>query len=71
MRKFQNIYLTYKECVNIVQCLNIVLHKSPHKAVLSRKLYKKLVEHDLVDDCHFNFNVSLFFHSPYPYSIEL
>lgn len=69
MRKFPTIYLTYKECVNVVQFLNIVLHKSPHHAVLSRKFYRKLVEHDLVDDCHFNFNVSKFIHSPFPYSL--
>lgn len=63
--------LTFKNCVNIVQCLNISLYKSPHHAVLSRKLYQKLVEHDLVDDCCFDFHVSKFFHLPYTYSIEL
>lgn len=71
MQKMRQSYLTFKECVNIIQCLNISLHKSPHHAVLSRKLYHKLVEHDLIDDCCFDFHVSKFFHSPYPYSIEL
>lgn len=72
MQKNRSNYLTYKQVVNIVTCLNLRLAHSPITAVIfSRKLYKKLVEHDLVDDCCFNFIVASFWHVPFPYSLIL
>lgn len=72
MKKIRPNYLTYKQCVNIVTCLNLKCAFSPYFAViLSRKLFQKLVEHDLVDDCCFNFNVASSWHVPFPYSFIL